>query len=83
MEDTVEKWGGNKPTALACFANWKYLDQKFRPLDGCYTGIQRKALNVNWKAHMTNKELYGDLSKITSQIRKRCLYTICWALQKK
>ena len=33
----------------------------------------RKTLNVNWKAHMTNKELYGDLPKITSQIRKRRL----------
>ena len=28
----------------------------------------RVALNVSWKQHMTNEELYGDLLKVTSKI---------------
>ena len=33
----------------------------------------RAALNVNWKTHMTNKELYGDMPQITTKIKARRL----------
>ena len=33
----------------------------------------RMALNISWKAKLTNVELYGSLSKITSVIRERRL----------
>ena len=33
----------------------------------------RSALNVNWKTHMTNKELYGDIPQITAKIKARRL----------
>ena len=45
-----------------------------KALDGCYTRMLRKVLNISWKQHMTNKELYGDLPKLTHKIcvrRKR------------
>ena len=33
----------------------------------------RMALNISWKAKLTNVELYGSLSKITTVIRERRL----------
>ena len=33
----------------------------------------RKALNINWRQHMTNKELYGELPQISTTIRERRL----------
>ena len=44
-----------------------------KALDGCYTRMLRAALDVSWKSHTTNKELYGDLPKITTNISKRRL----------
>ena len=40
-------------------------------LDGCYTRLLRKALNVSWRQHQTNENLYGDLPKLTIKIRQR------------
>ena len=40
-------------------------------LDGCYTRLLRKALNVSWRQHLTNEKLYGDLPKVTTKIRQR------------
>ena len=42
-------------------------------MDGCYTRMLRSALNVSWKMHMTNKELYGDIPPVTSKITTRRL----------
>ena len=33
----------------------------------------RSALNLNWKTHMTNEELYGDIPQITTKIKARRL----------
>ena len=33
----------------------------------------RSALNVNWKTHMTNEELHGDIPQITTKIKARRL----------
>ena len=30
-----------------------------RRIDGIYTRLWRKALDVSWQQHMTNEELYG------------------------
>jgi hypothetical protein len=40
-------------------------------IDGCYTRLLRRVLNVSWKDHMTNKELYGNLPTLSSTIRQR------------
>ena len=31
----------------------------------------RTALNVSWRDHLTNKDLYGHLPKVSSKIRER------------
>ena len=52
---------------------WTVTNKIAKSLDGCYTRMLRKALDVSWKDHITNKELYGDLPKITTRISKRRL----------
>ena len=37
-------------------------------IDGTYTRLLRHALNSNWRQHVTNVDLYGDLHKISSVI---------------
>ena len=34
-------------------------------VDGSYTSILRAALNKSWRVHITNKELYGIIPRIT------------------
>ena len=52
---------------------WTITNKIGKSLDGCYTRMLRKALDVNWKSHITNKELYGDLPKVTTKIKIRRL----------
>ena len=42
-------------------------------LDGTYTRMLRAVLGVTWKEHKTNKELYGNLPKITDTLMIRRL----------
>ena len=39
----------------------------------CYTRLLRSALNISWKAHITNEQLHGDLPKVSDKIKKRRL----------
>lgn len=48
----------------------KTLKQK---IDGVYTRMLRSILNINWKSHTTNKELYGDLPRVSQTIQERRL----------
>ena len=52
---------------------WTVTPKLSKDLNGCYTRLLRTAFNVHWKQHMTNKELYGDLPRITDKIRERRL----------
>jgi len=36
-----------------------------KELDGTYTGLLRQTLNINWRQHITNEELYADLPRIS------------------
>ena len=47
---------------------WSLTNQMEKRLDGVYTRMLRMAMNVSWKQHMTNEELYGDLPKVTTKI---------------
>ena len=38
-----------------------------KQLDGCYTRLLRAALNVSWKDHISDKELYGDLPSLSNR----------------
>ena len=42
-----------------------------KELDVCYTHMLRKVLNVSWKHHMTNKEIYRELPRLTYKIQER------------
>lgn len=52
---------------------WSLTKQMERSLDGVYTRMLRMALNISWKQHMTNEQLYGRLPKVTSKIAARRL----------
>ena len=40
---------------------WTLTTQLTSRICGAYTNLLRKALNLPWTAHMTNRELYGNL----------------------
>ena len=42
-------------------------------LDGCYTRLLRSALNVDWRDHVTNEDLYGNLPRLSEKLRRRRL----------
>ena len=44
-----------------------------RRIDDVYTRLLRKALDVPWQLHMTNKELYGMIPSAMDQLRQRRL----------
>ena len=46
---------------------------KKNALDGTYTRMLQKILNVSWRHHMNNHELYGSLPRITTIVRQRRL----------
>ena len=50
---------------------WTITNKVERDLDGCYTRMLRTVYNIHWQQHMTNKELYGDLPKLSQKIRER------------
>ena len=43
-------------------------------LDGLYTKLLRRVLNVSWRDHISNKELYSKLPLLSSTIRQRRLH---------
>ena len=44
-----------------------------KSLNGTYTRMLRKALNIHWSSHMRNEELYGDLPAVADKIASRRL----------
>ena len=52
---------------------WTITARIRKALDGCYTRMlsAESALNVDWKTHMTNEELYGDITQITTKKSKQ------------
>ena len=59
---------------------WTLTSSLEKQLDGCYTRLLRAALNVNWRDHMTNIELYRDITPISARLRDRRLRFSghCW-----
>ena len=61
-------------TVLLCNAEtWTTIRALERRIDGVYTRLQYKALDVPWQLHMTNKEQYGMISSAMDQLRQRRL----------
>ena len=52
---------------------WTQTSAMEEPLDGTYTRMLRKALNVHWSHKMTNVALYGKLPKLSDKITARRL----------
>ena len=69
--ETVLLYGSN---------TWTLTKALTRKLDGTYTRLLRAAINVSWRQHLTNKELYGNLPKVTDTIKERRLRFSghCW-----
>jgi len=44
-----------------------------RRIDGIYTRLLRKALDVSWQQHITNEEFYGKIPSAMHQLRERRL----------
>ena len=39
----------------------------------CYTQLLRRVLNISWRDHKTNKEVYGEIPPLSNSVRKRRL----------
>ena len=50
---------------------WTLTKKLKKQLDGCYTRMLRMALNVSWKQHLTNQELYQNLPNVSVKIQQR------------
>jgi len=61
---------------------WTLTAKMERALNGCYTRMLRKALNVPWQTHTTNKDLYGSLRPISARLRTRRLKLAGHCIQK-
>ena len=50
------------------------VDKTFQKrLDGCYTRMLRTVFNIHWSDKVTNKELYGDISPVSTKVAMRRL----------
>jgi hypothetical protein len=52
---------------------WSLTAAQLRSLDGTYTRLLRKALNVHFSSHTTNEKLYGGLIKPSVRLAERRL----------
>ena len=50
---------------------WTLTESMERSLDGTYTRMLRKALNVHWSSHTPNNVLYGELPCVSDKIAAR------------
>ena len=50
--------------------NWTLAEADEKALDGLYTRLLRRALNVSWEEHVRNVDLYGNLPRLTDKIRE-------------
>lgn len=50
---------------------WSITKSMEIKINGLYTKLIRRVLNVSWRDHVSNKELYGDLPLLSSTIRQR------------
>ena len=58
---------------LYCADTWAITKEIRKRLDGTYTRMLRMALNISWRSHTTNEELYRGIPKLSDVIQKRRL----------
>ena len=52
---------------------WTMTTSMERSMDGCYTRMLRMALNVSWREHLSNSQLYRSMERVSTKIRIRRL----------
>ena len=52
---------------------WTLTSSLEKKLDGSYTRMLRAFLNRSWREHPINKELYGNIPRLSSTIRQQWL----------
>ena len=62
-----------EPVLLYGSETWTLNKSDIKGLDGVYTRMLRRVLNVSWKSHTTNTVLYGSTPKLTTTIKQRRL----------
>ena len=60
-----------EPILLYGSETWTLSSKQQCRLDGCYTRLLRRVLNISWKKHPTIATLYGDLPRISTQVKRR------------
>ena len=50
---------------------WTMNKSLVKRVDGCYTRMLRMALNIDWKARLTNNTVYGKLPRVSTKIQER------------
>ena len=50
---------------------WTLTVRQEKSLDGVYTRMLRMALNVSWKDHIRNVDLYANLPRVSAKVRER------------
>ena len=53
------------------YDSWTLNISQQKSLNRTYTRMLRKALNISWKEHFTNKNLYGKLPLVSSKIKSK------------
>ena len=52
---------------------WTLNETLEKQLNGTYTRMLRKALNIHWSSHTTNEVLYGKLPRVSDKVASRRL----------
>ena len=60
-----------EPILLYGSETWTLSAKQQRRLDGCYTRLLRRVQNLSWRDHPTLEDIYGNLPKISTTVRKR------------
>ncbi|XP_071795670.1 uncharacterized protein [Asterias amurensis] len=52
---------------------WTTTQKMNDRINGCYTQLLRRVLNIHWRDHTTNSEVYGNLTPLSETIMQRRL----------
>ena len=52
---------------------WTITKNFEKKLNGVYTRMLRMCLNISWKRHLTNEQLYQDLPRVSEKVTQRRL----------
>ena len=50
---------------------WTITPRFKKALHSCYINLLRKAFNITWQSHITNMDLYGNLSPKSERLTRR------------